>query len=301
MKLIVRPDSDGAELITVLHGLKISRAELIRMKKRPDGILLNGEHATVRSVVHTSDVIELSREDRQEEIHSSIVPVDLPVEVIYEDELIIAFNKPPGMPTHPGHAHQNDTLANAAAYRAELSKFPFVFRPVNRLDRDTSGIVLTAKSKSAAYVMSEIIESGNIKKDYFCLLEGKLPFGSRFTVRKNIKRKLPSVIERTVCPENEGQYAETEYEVIGCDGGICSCIARPRTGRTHQIRVHAASVGMPVLGDSLYGHSSPLIGRQALHCAEIEYQICVDGCKRFVSIHAPIPDDIKHAAIIKNE
>ena len=292
MDLTVTDEYDGHEILKLLRSLRISRAEIIRMKNRADGIMLNGSHANVRSRVRTGDVLSLSREDREEDINEKIEPVQIPVGIIYEDDLIIAFNKPAGMPTHPGHGHMTDTLANAVAYIMRDGSEPFVFRPVNRLDRDTSGAVIVAKSKYSAYVMSELFSKGNVKKEYFCILDGLPGDGKPVNVVKNIKRKLPSIIEREVCSDREGQFAETLFEPLGFKDGLCSCIAEPKTGRTHQIRVHAAYLGTPVLGDTLYGKPSDLISRQALHCQSITYIIETDRGIKTIEISAPLMPDI---------
>ena len=293
MDLVVTSDNDGSEILKILRDLHVSRSEISRMKRRPDGIMLNGVHATVRDKVRKGDFLYFSREDREEDAGGNIEPVDLPVDIIYEDELVVAFNKPSGMPTHPGHGHQRDTLANAAAFMFRDSGEPFVFRPVNRLDRDTSGAVIIAKSKYFAYVMSKLFLSGKVEKEYYCLLDGVPGDGNPVRVVKNIKRKLPSIIERETCPDDEGQYAETFFEPLGCENGICRCVAKPKTGRTHQIRVHAAFLGTPVLGDTLYGRPSELIGRQALHCMSIKYNLETDRGLKKICISAPLAPDIQ--------
>ena len=293
MDLVVTSDNDGFEILKILRDLRVSRSEISRMKRRPDGIMLNGVHATVRERVRKGDLLHFSREDREEDASGNIEPVNLPVDIIYEDELIVAFNKPPGMPTHPGHGHQNDTLANAVAFAFRDSGEPFVFRPVNRLDRDTSGAVIIAKSKYSAYVMSKLFLSGDVEKEYYCLLDGIPGDGKPVNMVKNIKRKLPSIIERETCPDNDGQYAETFFEPLCCENGICRCVAKPKTGRTHQIRVHAAFLGTPVLGDTLYGRSSKLIGRQALHCMSIKYNLETDRGLKKICISAPLAPDIQ--------
>ena len=157
--------------------LGLSRTAVTRLKKRERGILLCGKHVTVRAVLRDGDTLELDEADGEDEVNEFIVPVDLPFRVLYEDDNIIAVDKPAGMPTHPSRGHIDDTLANAAAFHFAERGQPFVFRAINRLDNGTSGVVLLAKNKHAAYRLSRgISPSGGhdvkIKKEYFAVLRG---------------------------------------------------------------------------------------------------------------------------------
>lgn len=157
--------------------LGLSRTAMTRLKQRERGIMLCGERVTVRAVLRAGDQLELDEADAEDEVNEQIEPVDLPFWVLYEDDEIIAVNKPPGMPTHPSRGHLYDTLANAAAFYFAKRGQPFVFRAINRLDRNTSGVVLLAKNKHAAYKFSRSISAacgrgGRIKKEYFAVLRG---------------------------------------------------------------------------------------------------------------------------------
>lgn len=150
--------------------LGLSHGTLTALKKDPLGILLNGEHATVRAVLHAGDRLTLALED--EESASLLMPVDLPIEVLYEDGACVVCSKPPFMPTHPSHGHYTDTLANALAFRYAEQGVPFVFRAANRLDSGTSGAVLVARSRAAAAAFGHAMQNGGIGKVYLALLRG---------------------------------------------------------------------------------------------------------------------------------
>lgn len=279
---------------TVLFFLKqhlcLSRAIITGLKKRDDGILLNGRHVTVRAVLSEGDVLSLSLDDSEDEMNENLVPTDLPLNIIYEDDEIIALNKPGNMPTHPSHNHYTDTLANALAFYYAGKGVPFVFRAVGRLDRDTSGIVLVAKTKRASYHLSEQIAAGKIKKEYISVLCGIIEEDSKMTIDAPIARKAESIIERVV--REDGQKAVTEFEVIARGNGMTAVKASPLTGRTHQLRVHFAYIGHPMVGDTLYGDAagSPLIQRQALHCHSLTFDHPVTG--ETMTLTAEIPDEI---------
>lgn len=288
MEIIISEADSGKCLREYLKkDLGMSRAELSYLKGIDSGIMVNGTRVTVRAMLKTGDVLFLDRDDA--EAGESIVPNNLPLEIIFEDRDIIALNKPAGMPTHPSHGHYTDTLANALAYYYSEKKVPFVFRSVNRLDRDTSGIVLVARNRSAAYRISNEMSRGQIKKTYIAAAEGAVYEPG--TVKANIKRRRESIIERAVCPDSEGQYAETHFVPLYTDGNVTLLKIHPVTGRTHQIRVHMAYIGHPLCGDTLYGSASKLIGRQALHCCSLEFTHPTTG--KQITLTAPLRGDIE--------
>ncbi len=178
MTVTVAPADDGMLLSDYLRNrLGLSRMSVTRLKQRERGLILNGVRVTVRAILRAGDTLELDDADKPDETGGLIAPVELPFDIIYEDTDIIAANKPAGMPTHPSHGHLFDTLANAAVFHFAKRGVPFVFRAVNRLDRDTSGVVLLAKNKHAAYRLGCAVggdkrKTESIKKEYFAVLRG---------------------------------------------------------------------------------------------------------------------------------
>ena len=286
MKTAIPREYEGKPLLAFLRNeLKISGRLLTRLKQTEDGITVNGEHVTVRHTVKCGDVLVLKDWDCKPSEH--IIPRELPVSVVFENDELIALNKPPHMPTHPSHGHFDDTLANALAHL--FRDTPFVFRPVNRLDRDTSGIVLAAKDQRTAAHLAESMCRGGFEKMYIAILDGELLEGG--IIDAHIRRDRESIIIRRVCdPAEDGaQLAVTEYCVLDVKNGHTLVLVKPKTGRTHQIRVHFASLGTPITGDDLYGRPSPLIDRQALHAYSLEF--CNTGGEK-LCLTAPLPEDM---------
>ena len=288
MKLIITQQQNGKSILDILRGeLAFSSSSNTFLKKREDGILLNGEHATVRRIVTTNDTVEINYEDTEKELNESILPIPLPLEIIYSDRDIIILNKPPYMPTHPSHDHQNDTLANAVAYHFKNMKTPFVFRAINRLDSQTSGLVMVARNKISAQRLSEDMQKGKIKKSYFAVLHGALdpPEGK---INAPIKRAEESKIRRIVC--DDGAPSLTQYKTIVSNEMYSAVFASPITGRTHQLRVHFSSKGNCICGDTLYGYPCEYINRQALHAFRLEFPHPSSG--EPMCVYAPLHTDI---------
>ncbi|MBQ8696720.1 MAG: RluA family pseudouridine synthase, partial [Clostridia bacterium] len=289
MKIKITDEYNNKKLLDLLRGtLGFSRAAVTALKVREDGILLNGEHVTVRAVLHTGDELSLGIEDREEDVNGHILPVDLPLDIIYEDENVVCVNKPFGMPTHPTHGHYGDTLANALAhYYGELG-IPFVFRAVNRLDRDTSGVVLVAKNQAAADYLAAQVRRRSIGKTYVAVCHGVLPECGR--IEGYIRRLGDSIITRGLFPQGEeSEYSLTTYERLSLGDSYSVIECTPVTGRTHQIRVHLSSSGHPIYGDGLYGVEDGM-GRQALHASSLTFDLPFYG--RSITVSAPVADDI---------
>ena len=222
---------------------------------------------------------------------------EIPVKVVYEDAFAVVLEKPPQLAVHPTLNYPGGTLANGyAAWAAEHGHSP-VFRPVNRIDKDTSGLVLAAKNAYAAPLLA-----GGVAKLYYAIAQGALPLGEG-VIDAPIGRRGDSIIGRCVTPE--GKPSRTEYTIIKEETGLSLAACVPVTGRTHQIRVHFASIGHPLAGDDLYGGSRERIGRQALHCARQSFTVPVytplpDGIRvemplqlRTVTVESPLPPDME--------
>ena len=291
MKIVIDEKYDGLSVKEYLFRvLGFSVASVKRVKYREGGIAVNGEHVTVRRILRTGDVLSLAVEDTEGDENEYTVPVDIPIDVVYEDEFVTVVNKPPFMPAHPSLGHKDDTVANALAFRYRGK--PYVFRPVNRLDRDTSGLMLVARDKVAAGKLYLSMRRGEIKKAYLAVLEGKITPGTG-RIETYMCREGDSIVKRRVCDETApgAKFAVTDYETVGSRPGLTLARAVPVTGRTHQLRVHFASVGHPIVGDTMYGTESDRIFRQALHAYELSFPHPLDG--RTISLEAALPDDIK--------
>ena len=276
---------DGLILRSFLkEKLRISTRLLTALKKKEDGILLNGVRVTVRAVLRENDCLVLSVADEKDAVNPHLTPVPLSVSVLYEDEDVVVCSKPAGMPTHPSHGHREDTLANALAYL--YRDRPFVFRAVGRLDRETSGALAVAKHPHSSSLLSLAMQEGKIKKEYVAWVEGVVPEDGRIT--HPIRRKPDSVMLREVCREGEGDAAETLFRLLFTDGKKSLIHLFLPTGRTHQIRVHMASVGHPLLGDGLYG-SGKEGERTMLHALRLTLPLPSTGKER--SFFAPPADD----------
>ena len=280
LRFIVPPEWDKKtlrEFLQTAHG--VSGTTLKRAKRLPLGITQNGEHCRTVDPVHAGAEITVSVAGEEHAYR----PYNLDIPVLFEDESMVVFDKPAGLPVHPSLGHPYDTLANVYAARAETAGC--VFHPLNRLDRDTSGIVLVAKNAHAAY--NTVIT----KKLYLAILCGVPPKMSG-TIDLPIGREGEDTQRRIV--RADGQRAVTGYRVLASQGGFSIALMRLLTGRTHQIRVHMAHIGCPLLGDTLYGTESPLISRQALHCASLTWTHPMT--RECIETISPLPTDILSAA-----
>ena len=238
-------------------GLSVSLIACVKY----DNVKLNGEYVHMRALVKDGDVIEITLPDEESE---NIEPMNVPIDVIYEDDYIIAVNKPKNMPVHPSRGNHLPTLANAV--RHYVGK-PFVFRAVNRLDRDTSGIVLIAKDRLSGAKLYQSMKERKFKKTYFAHVEG-VPTPDHGIINAPIARETEGGIKRVV--REDGKECITEYELIETyEDGTSLIKLTPHTGRTHQIRVHMAHVGHPLVNDFLYGKRTD--ETYSLHCASLSF------------------------------
>ena len=267
---------------------KLSHRMTKRLKYTDGGLQVNGETVTVRHILRAGDLLSLAAED--EAPTEKIRPVDLPIDILYEDDELVVPSKPANMPTHPSHDHYDDTVANALCYRYERMGVPFCFRPINRLDRDTSGLLLIARGQIAADRLNRAMREGRIRKSYLAILEGA-PDPAEGEIETHLCRTEASIIVRRVCtPEEGGDYALTRYRTLAVSNGYALVEASPITGRTHQLRVHFAHIGHPIVGDDMYGHAHPDMPRQALHAHTLVFPHPDDD--RLISACAPLPADM---------
>lgn len=230
-------------------------------------IYLNGNVIDTRNIAMINDVITIDL--NYDEDNSNIVPNKMDLDIVYEDDGLLILNKPAGIPVHPSMLHYTNSLSNGVRFYFDTINLKKKIRPVNRLDLDTSGLIIFAKNEYIQEHLIKQMSNGTFHKEYMCLVEGVFK-NICGTINAPIARKEGSIIER--CVDINGKYAITDYEVIKAydNYSLVKCILK--TGRTHQIRVHMAYIGHPLLGDTLYGNGkSDLINRQALHSYRISF------------------------------
>ena len=266
----------GLQLQTYLRKRQgYSKRLIINLKH--GGISVNGEHRRMVDPVEAGDIIDIELGgDKIKLIPNSA----LKVPVVYESDDIIVFDKPADMPVHPSATYYDDTLGNyfAALFQEE----PVAFRPINRLDRDTTGLCLSAKNTLAAAKVAQTLE-----KEYVAIVQGQLN-QSEGVIDQPLIRVPGSIISRKVHPD--GQRAVTHYRVVQQFADFALVAIRLETGRTHQIRVHFAYIGHPLEGDTLYGGRTQYIGRHALHCGKLTFR-CPESDAP-VTLVSPLPADM---------
>ena len=255
----------------------LSTRMITSLKREKEGITANGKILlTIDPVIAGQEVvITLPEEDSP-----YIEPVEGELAVVYEDSFLLVADKPPYMPVHPVKQYQTDTLANRVAAYSRSRGERYVFRALNRLDRNTSGLVMIAKDR---FTVNKL--KNRVRKTYYALVHGEVTEGG--VVRAPIGLLKDSKIVRHVLPE--GTPAVTHYEVVFSNKEYSLLRLWLETGKTHQIRCHMASIGHPLLGDDLYGGSNERMQRQALHCAEMNFIHPVTGEK--IELRAEPPQD----------
>ena len=248
-------------------------------------LFLNNTTCDTRAPVKIGD--KLIIDFNYEEDNSNIVPNGMDLDIIYEDDWLLIVNKPSGIAIHPSILHFNNSLSNGIRFYFDKIGLKKKIRPVNRLDKDTSGLVIFAKCEYIQECLSLQMQEGILKKEYLCLVSGTINQKSG-TINIPIARKEGSIMER--CIDEKGKQAITHYKVIKEFKNYSLVECRLETGRTHQIRLHMASIGHPLLGDTLYGTSSSLISRQALHSYKIKFIHPIT--KKEIELIAKLPQDI---------
>jgi 23S rRNA pseudouridine1911/1915/1917 synthase len=253
-------------------------------------ITINGKAVKPSLKLNIGDKIDIAIPP---EPPSHLQAENIPLKIIYEDSDLLVIDKPAGLAVHPAPGHPSHTLVNAILnYLPALAQDADSLRPgiVHRLDKDTSGLILVAKNRVAQENLSDQFKNRVVKKAYITLVKGKLT-PEKGTIEAAIGRD-PRNRQR-MAVVSEGREARTEYRVIKYYGNHTLLEIKPETGRTHQIRVHLAAIGFPVLGDATYGIASPHLSRQFLHAGKIGFHLPSTG--KYVEFESPLPLDLEKA------
>ena len=269
---------------------EISDRLLVKLKKNQQ-IYLNDTLCYVDHKINIGDKIlaDLTFEEESE----NIVPTKMDLEIIYEDDYLLIVNKSPNLPVHPSISHYENSLSNGIKYYFNQIELNKKIRPVNRLDKDTSGLVIFAKHEYIQELLIKQMKTNVFKKEYLAILTGHL-LNKNGKIDASIARKDNSIIEREI--NNSGEQAITHYELIknyiynNQELSLVKFILE--TGRTHQIRLHSKHIGHPIIGDSLYGKNSELISRQALHAYKITFKHPIT--KELKLFEIDLPEDMKN-------
>jgi 23S rRNA pseudouridine1911/1915/1917 synthase len=276
---VVRPEEDGLMVKDIIYGrLDLGRG-LIRRMKRGGGVFLNGKRDYLTRRVKAGDEIRIVFYEEKTELEPQAISLD----IVYEDDYLLVVNKPAGMAVHPTGRYQDGTLANALAHHWQAIGLEAKVRLVHRLDRDTSGLIMVAKEPYSLQRLLQQLRTGEFVREYLGIVEGR-PEPSQGTISAAIGRSLEHGVKRVV--SDDGKAARTYYRTIATRHGLSLVRLRLDSGRTHQIRVHLADLGYPLVGDPLYSSGSHLDG-QALHAWRLEF-IHPRTLQR-QTIHCPLP------------
>lgn len=292
LELPIGPELAGTQVDTLLKKrLGLSGTVVRRIKWLEDGILVDGRRVNTRFAPRAGQVLSVRLSDPAR--RSGILPAPGPLDIVYEDEDLLVLNKAPGVSVHPGPGHFSDTIGNFLLHYYDKMGIQADFHPVHRLDRGTSGLLAVAKHPHAQEILKRQLHTSNFCRIYLAVCQGtpQPPIGA---IDAPLGLKDGSLVEQTVRPD--GKPARTRYETLESIRGRALLRLTLDTGRTHQIRVHMAHIGHPLLGDFLYGVEDPaLIPRPALHSSQLSFRHPLTGER--LSFTAPLPDDMARLMI----
>lgn len=281
----VKQTEEGLLREFLLEHKQLSRKSLSQIKHSGE-LKLNGENVTVRANVYAGDLVQIIFPIEQESPY--LKPEQLPLDILFEDDYILVLNKPAHVCVHPTFSITSGTLANGVLFHWQQKGLQRTFHPVNRLDKDTSGIVLVAQNRYSHQELANQQRNGLLKRKYYAWVHGQVT-PETGTLTFPIARDPDSIITRKVSAE--GQKAVTHYKLVKQHPDYSGLEVELETGRTHQIRVHFSHIGHPLLGDDLYGGKRDIMLRQALHAYFTEFLHPATG--KPVSFRAPLPLDIQ--------
>jgi 23S rRNA pseudouridine1911/1915/1917 synthase len=265
------------------ENLNFSR-RLSKKLELSDRLYINGRVAKLNKSVSTGDMLSIEFDEDEDEYDA----VDIPIDIVYEDNDLLVVNKPPYIVVHPTKSHQNNTIANGVAFYFKQKSIKRKVRLVNRLDMNTSGIVIIAKHPYAHNELANQMKSNSVDKYYYAIVDGIIK-DDKGTINEPIARLNPEDIIRVVHPS--GKECITHYIVEKRFNYMTLVKLKLETGRTHQIRVHMKFIGHPIIGDTLYGKESEQITRQALHCYEMKFKQPIT--REELLITCPLPEDMR--------
>lgn len=280
----VTSDNDNQKVSQILKNhMKFSQGE-IRKIKRCGGLMVNDQTVRLNSPVREGDLIRVSFQDEDEQ---PVIPQDIPLDILFEDEHILVLNKPFNMLVHPLSYHVLNTLANGVINHWQLQGHNSKFRSVSRLDKNTSGVILIAKSSYICHQLAKQMKNGMCQREYLAVVHNKITMDSGIIDFPIGRLDDDSLIFGVT---SLGKEAITHFIVIQrfLSGSLVKL--RLETGRTHQIRVHMKHFGHPLMGDDLYGGSLDMIHRQALHSWRLGFIHPVT--KEYMQLEAPLPSDM---------
>ncbi|MBE6894881.1 MAG: RluA family pseudouridine synthase [Ruminococcaceae bacterium] len=288
LEFVVNQENTGKSLTAFLRENGVSLALIKRIKFLPNGIMVNGVKQNSDYKVKSGQRVVINTADTAENVDkSTVIPQDIPMDIVYMDDCCMVVDKPYYMPVHPSFNHPTNTLANAFMGYWKNKGGQKIFRAINRLDKNTSGLVLIALDAYSAERLK-----GNVDKTYTAIVQGKVE-QQQGVIELPIAREAESIITR--CVRADGQYAKTQYTVVKQNDDFSLLDIKLHTGRTHQIRVHFSYLGHCLAGDDLYGGSTEYISRHALHCRKLEFVSPFNNKK--VVINSKLPQDMADIVI----
>ncbi|WP_053956466.1 RluA family pseudouridine synthase [Inediibacterium massiliense] len=281
----VAKDSVGLSLKEILYNEMKLSSRLVRKLKSKKNILVNGNKIPFHAILRKGDLVQVIMEEEANQFE----PEPISIEVVYDDVDLLIVNKHPGIVVHPTKGHPTGTMANAIVYYMQEKGEHFKIRFINRLDRDTSGLIMIAKNPFVQQEISKQMQENKVEKIYVAVVAGKFK-EKKGTINAPIGRVEPENIKREVY--EGGQESITHYEVIEEFQDASLVKIKLETGRTHQIRVHMSYIGHPLIGDELYGiENKDFIGRQALHAQSLVFYQPRTNQK--ISVNSSIPEDME--------